>query len=356
MASRPELHAQTALRGIAALVVFIAHASFFQLFPQHPFFGQFYHIFFWHNVAVDLFFELSGFILCYVYLARDFSWKRYALARFSRIYPLYLVGLLIFMLLDVGAYLKTGVRSADLIPQSIIANLLLIQDWPLLPYFRSINVPTWSISVEIFLYIFIFPVLLYGQKYLTLKQKLFLAIIPVALLTGIYAVFPEGEFRAGLSPFRGILCFTSGFFMCTLGLDRGFPGVPRKVEMLILLIAAFCLLFEFPLGRGVAVMAFPFLAYLSASNASLLTALIARPTLCWLGDISYSVYAWHWPILRALGIATGIDGRGNGLFHFPFPHILYVLVALVTVLGIAHLSHFYFERPVSDWIRKGQRH
>jgi peptidoglycan/LPS O-acetylase OafA/YrhL len=39
-------------------------------------------------------------------------------------------------------------------------------------------------------------------------------------------------------------------------------------------------------------------------------------------------------------------------FHSSFEAALYVLVCLALVLGISHISHFYFERPVSNWLRR----
>jgi peptidoglycan/LPS O-acetylase OafA/YrhL len=359
MPRRPELYAQTALRGIAALIVFIAHARFYILFPEFPVLANIYTVFLWHNVAVDLFFELSGFILCYVYLSGAIRWKEYALARFSRIYPLYLAGTLAFLGMSFIGYLKTGILNENASAPLVISNLLLVQSWPLIPNFPSINLPAWTISVEVFLYLFLFPPLFYFQKYLSHRVKGVLAVAPVAVLVAIYCFSPgvhyAGDPEIGL--LRGILCFTSGFFVCALGLDRDFSfNTPKKVEAVFLLVTASCLLFEFPFGRGVAVMSFPFLAYLSAQRHSVLTRVMAVPVLQWLGDISYSVYIWHWPILKAIGPLTGL--RKIGEMNFPVLstpfhlRIFCVVTALISVLAVSHLSHYYFERPLSNWLRK----
>jgi peptidoglycan/LPS O-acetylase OafA/YrhL len=85
---RLELRALTGLRGVAATVVALTHFH-----PTLPYDLQ--EFFFWHDAAVDLFFCLSGFTLSYVYSGTNFQFSRYLTARIARIYPLYLVTLII---------------------------------------------------------------------------------------------------------------------------------------------------------------------------------------------------------------------------------------------------------------------
>lgn len=357
MSSRPEIPAQTALRGIAALTVFIAHAEFFHLFPQAPSLQTMYGVFLWQNPAVDLFFELSGFILCYVYLLQPFTWQKYALARFARIYPVYLAALLSFLLMNVLAWMKTGIFSSGTTWTSVLSNLLLVQCWPGLPHVRSINQPTWSISVEVFLYIFLFPALCFIQKYMTQGVKLVFAIVPALILAGIYILGYQWDnvVASPLSPVRGILCFTSGFFVCTLGLEQGFTGVSKKIELIVLLLLFSCLLFRFPLGHAYAVLGFPFLVYFTADTSSFSARLFAFPLLIWLGDLSYSIYVWHLPLIQVVSLLTGMRQAGQGhefLTHPSLLHaLLYMTVLVVVILTISHLSHYYFEKPVARWLR-----
>jgi peptidoglycan/LPS O-acetylase OafA/YrhL len=77
-----------ALRGIAALVVVQFHL--------HELFGR---LIFPHGyLAVDFFFMLSGFVLRFAYQQRlDTGWSlsRFLRVRLIRLYPLYLLGLLL---------------------------------------------------------------------------------------------------------------------------------------------------------------------------------------------------------------------------------------------------------------------
>jgi peptidoglycan/LPS O-acetylase OafA/YrhL len=76
------------LRGIAAIAVVNMHLSFY------------YGVFHSANVApaVDFFFVLSGFVIAYAYesdLREGLTWGRFLLARIIRLYPLYLLGLVL---------------------------------------------------------------------------------------------------------------------------------------------------------------------------------------------------------------------------------------------------------------------
>ena len=103
-------------------------------------------------VLVDLFFVLSGFIMAYVYwekFSRSLTYldyRRYFIARISRVYPLHIVTLL-FMLL-VGLYSKDDFKMLDNL-NDFIQNILLIHAWGMSDRFMF-NFPSWSVSVEFF--------------------------------------------------------------------------------------------------------------------------------------------------------------------------------------------------------------
>lgn len=87
----------TALRGLAALIIIFFHYNFFITKFVTP---EMTHIAGKLYLMVDLFFVLSGFIMCYVYgdLFKDgvnrTTMKQFMIARFARIYPLHLAVLL----------------------------------------------------------------------------------------------------------------------------------------------------------------------------------------------------------------------------------------------------------------------
>jgi peptidoglycan/LPS O-acetylase OafA/YrhL len=108
-------------------------------------------------LGVDLFFVLSGFILCHVYLRpygeRRFSYREFLWARLARIYPTHIV-----TLIGLGALVYLGSRFGAspggnvLVWPSLPAQLTLTQAWGLAPL-GGWNHPAWSISAEWFAYL-----------------------------------------------------------------------------------------------------------------------------------------------------------------------------------------------------------
>ncbi len=146
------IHALTSLRFFAAFYVVLFHV--FPLRDSLPPLGiSFLSLGF---TSVSFFFFLSGYILAIVYLPRqgEFQMRRFYVARFARIYPLFLLTILadtpILLHKRVLAY---GLKSAVLKTIGTLAgNLLLIQAWITKLQF-ALNEPSWSLSVETAFYL-----------------------------------------------------------------------------------------------------------------------------------------------------------------------------------------------------------
>ncbi len=106
-------------------------------------------------VAVSAFFALSGFVLAYNYKLES-RWTRrelegFAIARLARIYPIYLLGL---VLLSPFIAISVYRWPASLHHQAVglAANLTLVQSW--MPSLATTwNYPGWSLSDEAFFYL-----------------------------------------------------------------------------------------------------------------------------------------------------------------------------------------------------------
>jgi peptidoglycan/LPS O-acetylase OafA/YrhL len=204
------------LRVISTLVIILFHSmtslSFFdfaKFSKQYSFLGQF------SNLAVSIFFIVSGFSLAYSYKKRfkeNTDIKFFYLNRIKRIFPLYFTTLLFFLVVNT----LTG-----LIPQkssflSYLTTFLGINGF-LTSFFnlRSIlgirvivNIGEWFLGL-IFLYYLIFPILF--KTYIKYRDWLvFLFTLIISLLSMFY--FSE-QIMLKRFPLSRLFEFSSGMFL-----------------------------------------------------------------------------------------------------------------------------------------------
>lgn len=176
---KKEISALTGLRFIAAFLVFMFHVNMRtkMLFLPWPVYNIVSHGAF----GVTVFFVLSGFLLTYSHMkdfpsaemrgARYQVWFMYK--RFARIYPVYLVGLLLYT--GVGALFNEGTQLNILVP-----NLLMIQAAIPSMAMAWYGSGAWSVSIEIFFYLFfplLLPLLMRVQKARTLGLLLAVVVL-----------------------------------------------------------------------------------------------------------------------------------------------------------------------------------
>jgi peptidoglycan/LPS O-acetylase OafA/YrhL len=215
-----EIKAHTGLRGIAAFTVFLGHAEFDHLWHGAFWLSGVYSFFYWQSPAADLLFMLSGFVLNYVYLKeRPVAWRSYFNARFARICPLYYAGLFAMLAMNLGAVRLGHEPNPNLNLSVILPNLLMIQEWPAPHLVNSINIPSWPISVEMFLYIFIIPLLAFAiarrrlPKWLSLGSILGVALLVNALVSRDMPAPLPIEYWGLI---WGVTGFCAGFIICEL--------------------------------------------------------------------------------------------------------------------------------------------
>jgi len=148
---RPPLPALTGIRTVLAIGIILFHFTPSHLGPLYPVIDNAF-------VFVGYFFLLSGFILTYNYSDRatTLSKREFWVARLSRLYPIYLLVLLISTPMILGEY---SARSHAEFWRGILLTPLLLQGWsPSLATFG--NTVAWTLSCEIMFYA-AFPFLLF---------------------------------------------------------------------------------------------------------------------------------------------------------------------------------------------------
>ncbi len=175
----PLLKALTSVRALAALYVAMYHlVQPYQLWgPLTPFMSGGF-------TAVGFFFLLSGFILTYSngleYASGKADTRRFWIARFARVYPIY------FLVMLWSGYINRGSFRQHIHIFAFIADLLMVQSWSI----RTVsffNVPAWSLSVEAFFYL-VFPFVVLRLRPRSLKVGLLMFAVSYAAILAIGAV------------------------------------------------------------------------------------------------------------------------------------------------------------------------
>lgn len=148
----------TSLRFLFAFMVFCCHCPFYTT-PNTPGFWLQWHVMNEGYIGVSFFFILSGFILSLNYAkpfeARTITAREFWQLRFARIYPLYLLMLLV----EIPFTMHEFHRSAGIWWAKLFTCGFMMQSWvPDMSWIAAFNTPSWSISAEAFFYA-MFPLL-----------------------------------------------------------------------------------------------------------------------------------------------------------------------------------------------------
>jgi len=400
----------TGLRFLAAFSVLVAHgASVLLGFAEVPF-----DTITWLKQAsgfgMTLFFVLSGFVIHYNYgalvVGRGIAGKAsYLWARFARLYPLYLLMLLVYVLLSSRtSALWTGhpERFKELL-HSLPYFLLSVQSWVYVPVnnqdalisgIGGASPLTWSISTEWFFYFAYFLVGLFvlrlRRPWTVILAGLIWSAIWIALASTLFARSPQIDAwaveRFGpvasmthnwqdsfvrwllyFSPYLRIGAFVLGCLTAQLYLllrDRDVTRVEFRIAQGVLLIALASvpvvtylmyapdapknffrpLNLNFGLALSVAPLLFCGVRYRSVFSRVLST----RPCLA-LGEASYSIYLVHYVVLMIVA-RTSTSGYSGSSFDVAWAVAKLVAVVAV-ILALSLLLYANFEAPARRWLR-----
>ena len=303
-------------------------------------------------LGVELFFVLSGFILCHVYLSaageKRFSYRDFLWARIARVYPLHIATLLAVMALGLAAiFAGMSIDSNVMAWSSLPANFAMVHAWGLAPE-AGWNHRSWSISAEWFAYL-AFPAFAFVAW--RLRYRPVVAVVAaLALLAILYfgferlAGFPLTEATIKWGALRIVPCFTYG---CALYLvfrraPLAIPGLIAGIAAVLMIAAAALQLWD---GVIVAFAGALILGLASLPNAK--AGWLASKPAVYLGEISYSVYmvVVPWQLL-AVNLAAKLTNT-------PDKHLqLFVWLAILAALPVvAALSYHLVEFPARRALR-----
>jgi len=346
----------TFTRFLAALTVVIFHYGA-DLAPFNtPPFDQIFQA---GPIAVSYFYALSGFIMAIAYYRpnrpENFNRWKYWLARFSRIYPVYLVALLLVFLAN---YTKTDNATSQL-----LLNLTLLQTW--IPgYPLTLNSPGWSLSVEAFFYV-CFPLFLWiiyrgGLKSLMgFSIALWLAtqLIHIYYLNSAnYQPLNALHDFIYYNPLMHLNTFLAGLMVGIIFQNKYRNTAPSPYNNRLLLLTSLLIVFllmmrpsipiwldlDIDYTNGLIAPLFLLFIVLLARAQGVITTLLAAPSLVLLGEASYSLYILQRPVYGIYHNYLAHYFAVSELWHFTF--------YLLLLIAISIASYKLFETPVRQWI------
>ena len=284
------------LRGISVLLVFFYHLNL--KYFDYGFLG------------VDIFFVISGFVITSmiyreVEITKKFSFYNFYLRRFKRIYPVLffittitLIFIIFFQPLDLFLN-NLKVYFLSLLGVSNFFYLFSKKD-----YFDTVFddplAHTWSLGVEEQFYI-IFPLLLYFLlKYSNYFKNIFIIILLI-FLGIVFSNFFEDNikliFYSPLFRFWEFLIGSLTFFLTTK-----FNYKNNYYSLIMLFLLLFLIIFfksNSLINTTLITCIFTslFIFFYKENSNRLFILIVENKPLIFLGNISYSFYLWHLPII-----------------------------------------------------------
>ncbi len=350
-----------ALRFLCAVAILFWHYSHFgyvgsqQLLidstQAQPLYRQLSWLYSYGALAVQVFWCISGFVFAWKYgesihngrtSAREFFWLR-----FSRLYPLHIVTLLLVAALQwhyyalhhqYFVYPSNGAAEFGL-------HLLFASNW-----FHSasaddysFNGPVWSVSIE---------VLIYGLFFLIARRCGATLVLSCALTIAAGALFVSGLVKSAV-----VLCIHY-YFLGVLTAhvyarvnaasapSRGLYRIVLFASIVALLLAAH----HFDVKPTRALSALVPLLMLAAIELFVQIDGLPNRLVSAAGELTYSIYMTHFPLQLAIVVAMAHWGVAP-----PWQHIGFLAAFVCTSIVLGALSFHFLERPTRRYLRAQYR-
>ena len=351
-----------ALRGFAACSVIVYHLIALAKLPVPA--TMPWQWFRFGFLGVDLFFAISGAVIL---LALDAarrrepqSWRRtFVRHRLARILPLYVLTCAVFVI-----FVKPDILQRGDITRLLIAQALFVQN--LSPATHGvINGPSWSLGLEMQFYavIAIAGVWLLRARGRWMALSLFVvAIVWRAAVwwldAGSHPATPSPAQFIHASQLPGVIdAFAAGMLVALWTISRRESGAQSQrssaLILTVLAVSAWSIALTGFVAHAADYWTNPvsaiFLRSLTAVAGGLAVAAafaasaprIGRAAMTLVGDLSYGLYLWHFPVLLWLQ-ARWPDA----------PPWRFALAVFALTIALSALTWFALERPILRWARR----
>lgn len=290
------------LRGIAALAVVLSHVANMTWMPEidkrDP---VFYEWLLWHlgAPAVDIFLVLSGYVITKSLLRTPQKYTDYLISRMIRLYPVAWTAVLIGMTvraMDLSPII--GMTSSlafdeNLGAKDILGFMTMIAP---MPNYGAVNPPLWSLVLEMQAALMM-PFLAKIARQNVVYLGIFAFMIMFVMVEVTRTVYP---------------IYFSGFVVGTIlaAKEDSIPAAPRPYAILaVATIMLFMRHYLSSLDIGDPSFRIPVAIAASGILIAILQgagkAFFESRLVQWFGNISYPLYAVHWPIMAAFTMMVG---------------------------------------------------
>jgi peptidoglycan/LPS O-acetylase OafA/YrhL len=342
------------LRFIAAVAVLAwhyQHFAFDQLTAfnrtQQPFYGLFSFLYNHGSLAVEVFWCISGFIFFTRYRTRVYlkiiSAKQFFVYRFSRLYPLHFVTLIMVLVLQLlYVHLKSHYfiyTGNDLL--HFIQQLFLASDW--FSGASGFNGPIWSVSIEILVYFLFFIVVRWISKSILIN----IAIIAISLCIS-WLLHVDSLVNNCIYYF-----YAGGFIAIMLEDAERSNYLEKTLRVLTVCVTAVIFFIKIftPVRTGLTgfllspAVLIPLLIFFAAQKINLPSPY--QRVIETFGNMTYSSYLLHFPLQLVIVLVFAyLDSE------VPYYSNAFFLFFITLVLLLSFIVYRFFEKPMQYFIRE----
>ena len=322
-------------------------------------------------LGVTVFFVLSGYLITGILISEveeegTIDLKNFWLRRIRRLVPA--VMSMAVVIIFVSAVVNKIIFTKGC--KDFLASVLGFNNWwqifNKVSYFEAAGVPSpfthcWSLAIETQFYL-IYPLILLGI-YKLVKSRgegrakrgllfagvtLLLALISVILMIVLFdpqqdasRVYYGTDTRAFSLLFGALLAILWDYRMVPRRLSASVNMVLGSVSFAVLLVMTIAINgssnFWYRGGQFVGTILTVLVIYTVLGRKTWLSRFLSNPVLKWIGDRSYSIYLWHYPII--LLISKGIKASW-----------WITLIEIVLSVVLAELSYRFIETPIRHGI------
>ena len=322
-------------------------------------------------LGVTVFFVLSGYLITGILISEveeegTIDLKNFWLRRIRRLVPA--VMSMAVVIIFVSAVVNRIIFTKGC--KDFLASVLGFNNWwqifNKVSYFEAAGVPSpfthcWSLAIETQFYL-IYPLILLGIYKLAKSRgegrakrgllfagvTLLLALISVILMIVLFdpqqdasRVYYGTDTRAFSLLFGALLAILWDYRMVPRRLSASVNMVLGSVSFAVLLVMTIAINgssnFWYRGGQFVGTILTVLVIYTVSGRKTWLSRFLSNPVLKWIGDRSYSIYLWHYPII--LLISKGIKASW-----------WITLIEIVLSVVLAELSYRFIETPIRHGI------